>query len=140
MRFLRSFLLVVACLVCVSAPAQKLKPKNSPAATPAAAAGMTNDDVIALASAGLPDEVITAKIHSAPSTSFDTSIAGLKALKAGGVSGPVIRYMIDPSAAPAASVVAAAPAASAPPSLDDPTRRIRRVSTFLRPEPTARCT
>ncbi len=120
MRYLRFSLLVVSCLVCASAPAQKLKPKNPPAATPVAAAGMTNDDVIALASAGLPDEVITAKIHAASSTAFDTSITGLKALKAGGVSGPVIRYMIDPSVAPAVSTVAAAPAVAAPPSLDDP--------------------
>ncbi len=115
---LKYSLLPLLCLTLASAPAQKLKPKNpAPAAAPATPAGMTNDDVIALASAGLSDQVITTKIHAAPSTSFDTSVAGLKALKAGGVSGAVISYMIDPTAAPAAPVVVAA---AAPPSPDDP--------------------
>lgn len=83
---------------------------------------MTNDDVIALASAGLSDQVIIAKIQSAPSTSFDTSVPGLKALKAANVSSPVIAVMIDPKApvaqpAPVAPTVAAAPAPANP---DDP--------------------
>ena len=70
---------------------------------------MSNSDVIALASAGLGDDVIMTKIHAASTTDFDTSVTGLSALKTGGVSSAVIRYMIDPSAAP----VAAAPVAAA---------------------------
>ncbi len=72
---------------------------------------MTNADVIALASAGLGDDIIVTKIHAAPATSFDTSVEGLKALKSAGVSSTVIRVMIDPSAplaAPASAVTAAA--------------------------------
>ena len=107
-------LLFVASIVPVEAqkPAKKTTPVAAPAA-PAAPAAMTNDDVIALAGTGLPDEVVDAKIHAAPSTAFDTSVAGLKALKAGGVSSGVIRYMIDPSApvapAPAPAVAVANP-------------------------------
>ena len=77
-----------------------------------AAKAMSNSDVIALASAGLGDDVIMAKIHAAPTTDFDTSVTGLSALKSGGVSSAVIRYMIDPSTAP----VAAAPAAVSQPA------------------------
>jgi hypothetical protein len=81
-----------------------------------AAAAMTNDDVIGLASAGMGDDIIVAKIHAASSTAFDTSVTGLKALKAGGVSTAVIRVMIDPKAS-TSSVVPAAAAVNDP---DDP--------------------
>ena len=96
-------------------------------ASPKAAPAMTNSDVIALSSAGLGDDVVIAKIHAASSTNFDTSVQGLSALKAGGVSSAVIRYMIDPSApvvapaptpvTPAASAAASVAAANNP---DDP--------------------
>ena len=79
---------------------------------------MSNSDVIALASAGLGDDVIMAKIHAASATDFDTSVAGLSALKTAGVSSAVISYMINPSAPPAAAAVATpavAPAAPPPP-------------------------
>jgi hypothetical protein len=78
----------------------------------AVATGLTNDDIIGLASAGLSDDVIIAKIQKAPSTSFDTSVAGLKSLKAGGVSSAVIKVMLDPTApvAPPPTITAAAPA------------------------------
>jgi hypothetical protein len=82
-----------------------------------ATAAMTDDDVIALASAGMGDDIIIAKIHAAASTTFDTSVAALKALKAAGVSSTVIRVMIDPSAAPAGTASSAAPAAQ---NVDDP--------------------
>jgi hypothetical protein len=94
---------------------------------PAATSGLTNDDIIGLAGAGLSDDVIIAKIQKAPSTSFDTSVAGLKSLKAAGVSSAVIKVMLDPTApvdAPAPPPLAPMPvAAAAPPipSADDPT-------------------
>jgi hypothetical protein len=79
-------------------------------ATSSASAGMTNDDVVGLAGAGLGDDVIIAKIRKSPTTNFDTSVAGLKALRTAGVSSRVIQVMIDPSAAPApAATVAAVP-------------------------------
>jgi hypothetical protein len=71
---------------------------------------MTNEDVISLVSAGLPDDVVITKIRTSPSANFDTSVTGLKALKAAGVSVAVIRVMIDPKPATAAPGVAAAPA------------------------------
>jgi hypothetical protein len=44
---------------------------------------MGNQDVIAMVSLGLSDDVVIDKIHSAGATDFDTSIDALKTLKAG---------------------------------------------------------
>ncbi len=67
---------------------------------------MTNKDVIDMVALGLSDDVIITKIHSAArpeDLAFDTSVEGLKELKAGKVSDAVIRIMISPaSAAPVA--------------------------------------
>jgi hypothetical protein len=62
---------------------------------------MTNPDVLALASAGLSDDIIIAKIHASPQTSFDTSVEGLKALKAAGLSNAVIHSMVVAGTEPA---------------------------------------
>src|ERR1700687_2642965 len=58
---------------------------------------MTNQDVIDMVSLGLPDDVITEKIRAVGGTDFDTSVPGLRMLKAGRVSDSVIRVMINPS-------------------------------------------
>jgi hypothetical protein len=82
---------------------------------------LTNQDIIDMVALGLSDEVIITKIHSAArpeDLAFDTSTAGLKALKAGKVSDEVIKVMINPAAAaplPTPPSVAPAPAAVAPP-------------------------
>jgi hypothetical protein len=57
---------------------------------------MTNEDIIAMVSLGLTDDVIIDKVHAAGATDFDTSIAGLTALKQAKVSDAVIRAMINP--------------------------------------------
>jgi len=62
---------------------------------------MTNPDVLALASAGLSDDIIIAKIHASAQTSFDTSVDGLKALKAAGISNAVIHSMVVAGSEPA---------------------------------------
>src|SRR6266404_2374183 len=64
---------------------------------------MTNEDITAMVSLGLTDEVIIDKVHAAGATDFDTSVVGLTALKQGKVSDAVIRAMINPhpSAVPA---------------------------------------
>ena len=54
---------------------------------------MTNADVIKLANAGLPDEVIVASINQAPSRDFDLSVDGLIALKTAGVHDAAITAM-----------------------------------------------
>jgi hypothetical protein len=74
---------------------------------------MTNKDIIELAGLGIPDDVIIDKIQTAGATAFDTSVAGLKALKEAKVSNDVIRAMINPHAAPASASSAPAPAAAA---------------------------
>jgi len=55
---------------------------------------LSNHDVIELSKAGLPSEVITAKIKSS-SCNFDTSPSALKDLKSAGVSDGVILAMVQ---------------------------------------------
>jgi PDZ domain len=57
---------------------------------------MTDQDVIDMVSLGLSDDVIIDKIHATYATDFDTSVAGLKMLKLGKVSDPVVRVLINP--------------------------------------------
>jgi hypothetical protein len=83
---------------------------------------ITNQDVIDMAGLGLSDDVIIAKIRGASAggtLQFDTSVDGLKALKAGRVSDEVIKVMINP-APPAAPVVVAATPISNDPNLPPP--------------------
>jgi hypothetical protein len=96
--------LVCAVLVAVSSTAQQSAPSSS--VVPSA---MTNTDVIALVSAGLSDDLVIAKIHAANATDFDTSVDGLKSLKAANVSNAVIQAMIQPAPVPAAAPAAANP-------------------------------
>jgi hypothetical protein len=100
MRYLRVVAVMLVCVLGVSVClGQQLAKK------------MSNQDVIDMVSMGLSDDVIVDKIHGTPGTDFDTSIDGLKTLKAAKVSDAVIRAMINPHpAAPSstAPVVAAA--------------------------------
>jgi hypothetical protein len=80
---------------------------------------MTNEDIIAMVSLGLTDDVIIDKVHAAGATDFDTSVAGLTALKQAKVSDAVIRAMINPNPAPA-SVASATKEAAAAPDPNDP--------------------
>ena len=78
---------------------------------------LTNDSVIEMVTAGLPDEIIIAKITSSK-TSFDLSTPALAKLTQSNVSSAVVKAMIAPKASdPATSVTAAV---SAPPNPDDP--------------------
>ena len=61
---------------------------------------MSNKDVMDMGALGLSDDVIIDKIHTATTTSFDTSLDGLKALKAAKISDAVIRAMINPHPSP----------------------------------------
>jgi hypothetical protein len=79
---------------------------------------MTNADVISLTVAGLPDDIVIAKIQAAHITNFDTSVNSLKSLKAANVSNAVIRAMIDPQAATTASAIV--PVASSGTSANNP--------------------
>ncbi len=83
---------------------------------------ITNQDIIDMAGLGLSDDVIIAKIRGASAggtLQFDTSVAGLKGLKAAKVSDEVIKVMINP-APPAAPVVVAATPISNDPNLPPP--------------------
>ncbi len=74
----------------------------------------TNQDVIEMAKLGLSDEVIIAKIRQAyqagpDAVSFDTSVDGLRSLKAANVPDSVIKVMINPAPPPAPVVVGPGP-------------------------------
>jgi hypothetical protein len=78
---------------------------------------ITNKDVIDMVGLGLSDEVIIAKIRSAVAggaLQFDTSVDGLRELKAAKVSDEVIKVMINPAPAAASIVVAATPVSNDP--------------------------
>ena len=84
----------------------------------------TNQDVLEMAKLGLSDDVIIAKIRKAceeraDGVSFDTSVEGLKALKAANVSESVIKVMINP-APPAPAIVAGANPITIDPGLPPP--------------------
>jgi hypothetical protein len=97
-KWLLCFLLV--CCTCVG---QQLSKR------------MTNQDVIDMVSLGLPDDVVIDKIHAVTASDFDTSVPGLRALKAGKVPDAVIRIMVNP-----ASVANVAPVGARAASSDDP--------------------
>jgi hypothetical protein len=71
------------------------------AAVPAGAASpqkpLSNEDILNMVQAGLPPDVVIEKIKSSK-TAFDTSTEALVALKKAGVSGDVIRIMVNPAA------------------------------------------
>jgi hypothetical protein len=71
---------------------------------------LTNQDVIEMVSAGVSDHLIIEKIRASEGANFDTSVAGLRALKAARVSDSVIEAMINPH--PVASAVQGATVAS----------------------------
>jgi hypothetical protein len=74
----------------------------------------TNQDVIEMAKLGLSDDVIITKIRQAyeagtDAVSFDTSVDGLKSLKAANVPDSVIKVMINPAPPPATVVAGTSP-------------------------------
>jgi outer membrane lipoprotein SlyB len=78
----------------------------------AAAAPMTNDDVIKMVKGGLGEATVLQAIAAAE-PGFDTSPDGLVKLKQGGVSDAIIQRIIARPGAPAVAAPAAAPAAPA---------------------------
>ena len=85
---------------------------------------LTNQDVMAMVSSGISEDVILAKIRTASAagsgaTSFDTSVDGLKALKAANVPDSIVKAMIDPTPA-APTVVSLAGPATVGPNLPPP--------------------
>jgi hypothetical protein len=102
----RTSLLVALCLLlATTAWSQQLNKR------------ITNKDVIDMTALGLSDDIIVSKIRSANAggtLQFDTSIDGLKELKAAKVSDEVIKVMINPAPAAAQVVVAATPISNDP--------------------------
>jgi hypothetical protein len=102
-----------------------------PAVTgPNIARPISNNDISEMAGAGLPPEVLIAKIKSS-ACDFDTSPAALKNLKAAGVSDKVILAMIEAPVGlprPSPPVTAPDPATSSPsPSVPSPSDGRTRV-------------
>jgi hypothetical protein len=109
--------LKVAVLLCTILACASFLPANG---QDASKRKMTNQDVLDMVSLGLGDEVILEKIRSAPETGFTTDLESLKALKAGKVSDPVIRAMINPHPAVVGSTPSAGPATPTNTNPDDP--------------------
>jgi hypothetical protein len=85
---------------------------------------LTNQDVIAMVSSGISEDVILAKIRATSAegngvASFDTSVEGLKALKAANVPDSIVKAMIDPNP-PSANVVTVASPTTLGPNLPPP--------------------
>jgi hypothetical protein len=66
----------------------------APSPAPSVLAQLTNKDVLDLHKAGLPEQVLVAKIKSSQ-TNFDTSPSQLKELKAAGLADAVILAMVE---------------------------------------------
>jgi hypothetical protein len=97
------YLVAIACILWAS-PVRSQEPGKR----------FANQDVISMVQLGLSDDLIIAKIRTvsatgAGATAFDTSVDGLKALKAANVSDAVIKVMIDPAPPPAPIVAVAVP-------------------------------
>lgn len=86
-----------------------------PAAPSLAQEVLTNDSVVQMIKAGLPESVVISKIRSTP-TKFDLKTDSLVNLKKAGVSDKVLEAMMAAPASPAAAAPAAAPAAAATPA------------------------
>jgi hypothetical protein len=85
---------------------------------------LTNQDIVAMVSAGISEDVILTKIRATSAngsgaTNFDTSVEGLKALKAANVPDAIIKAMIDPAPA-SPTVVSVAGATTLNPNLPPP--------------------
>lgn len=78
---------------------------------------LTNDSVVEMVAAGLPDEIIIAKITTSK-TSFDLSTPALAKLTQAKVSSAVMKAMIEPKAGDPGTP--AAMAVPTPPNPDDP--------------------
>lgn len=100
---------VVLTLILVAAVSLSL-----PGATSIAQEVLTNDSVIQMVKAGLPEAVVIAKIKSTASK-FDLKTDSLVSLKKAGVSDKVLEAMVAaPAAGAAPSTASAAPAPPAP--------------------------
>lgn len=116
MRRGQALCIVVSLLLLCSAWGQE---------SPNLAKRLTNQDIISMVELGLSEDVIITKIRSASAagagnTSFDTSVEGLKALKAAKVPDAVIKVMIDPAAAPQPIKVMASTPMTIDPNLPPP--------------------
>ena len=101
MRILRPLAILLAVLLASPAFSQDTPAKR-----------LTNQDIIEMTSLGLSDDVIIAKIRSATgadASKFDTSVDGLKALKAANVSDAVIKVIINPAPPPPPVITTATP-------------------------------
>jgi hypothetical protein len=93
---------------------------------------LTNQDIIAMSSLGLSDDVIIVKIRSVSGSdglNFDTSVDGLKSLKEAKVSDAVVKAMINPALPPTVVVTGA-------PMTPDPNLPPPEVGVYWRDGPT----
>jgi hypothetical protein len=102
-----SFSIVVLLTLAGLSLSQTTPPQSSatPSAAPKAAvpkkaavpAGLTNQDIIKLVQAKIAEDLIVSKIKTSK-TRFDTSVDGIIALHAAGVSDRIVALMVNPAA------------------------------------------
>ncbi len=86
---------------------------------------LSNQDIVSMVQLGLSDEIVITKIRAAIATgsgsvAFDTSVDGLRALKAANVSDAVIKVMINPAAPMTPALATVASPITADPNLPSP--------------------
>src|SRR5712671_4568870 len=123
---------VVLTLILVAALSLSL-----PGATSLAQEVLTNDSVIQMVKAGLPEAVVIAKIKST-STKFDLKTDSLVGLKKAGVSDKVLEAMVAAGSGPAPSTAGATPAPR-PPAVPRGGPRTKELSTSSSAASTSRC-
>jgi|HubBroStandDraft_3_1064219.scaffolds.fasta_scaffold10076_3 hypothetical protein len=88
---LKGAVIVLAIVMLLGARAASTAP---PAPKP-----LTNEDIVTMVQAGLPQDVVVEKIKTSK-TAFDTSTEALVALKKAGIGADIIRIMVNPAAEP----------------------------------------
>jgi hypothetical protein len=107
--------------------------RKEPTAAPIlpSARPLSNNDVLNMHKAGLPAEVLVAKIRSS-TCDFDTSPTALGDLKSAGIADSIILSMVEapvPHSSTAASITPEAPAAVPPIANLNPESRIQKIGT-----------
>lgn len=104
----------VSCLFLALSLPSALAQTRTPSATPKREV-LTNASIIELTQLGLSEVVIVEKVRQSESN-FDTSVTGLKQLKAARVSDTVIAVMMNPNAKPAPPPTPVPPPTPPPPA------------------------
>ena len=109
-RFVKKLCMALLCWCLLTAGAYPASLTQSPNRSQTKKETLTNASVIDLVKLGLSDAIIIEKIRQSDHN-FDTSIEGLRQLKAARVSDAIIKEMLSPQMATVAPLASSAPSA-----------------------------